>query len=126
MPPISAPTRSSARAMTRPRSCREWLRCSPTAPPWWSSRSAERPRSSRAAAGLLGLVERNFLRERPRDARPLEHPVVVGVDRRPLSEIDAAVAAPVEHRYEIGVRDREAIEQELPALQVLCKMGQPL
>src|SRR5437879_5231686 len=51
--------------------------------------------SRRGAARLLFLVERELLRERARDARPLAQALVVGVDRRPLREVDAGKRRPV-------------------------------
>jgi hypothetical protein len=44
------------------------------------------------------------------------------MDSRPFRIIDAARASPVQHRHEIGVGDGEAVEEIVPALEMVIEM----
>src|SRR5262249_37541708 len=81
-------------------------------------------KSRRLVALLLLDVERAFLGERARDARPLSQAAKVILERRPLLEIDRRCSRPVEHHGQISVGDAEPIEQKFAAGQVVVEVGE--
>src|SRR5579859_2241416 len=76
------------------------------------------PVMSRGTAGLLLLIEFELLGEGACDARMLAYALKVVLHGRPLRQIDARKARPVQHDDEIRIGHRELIEQILPTLQV--------
>src|SRR5690606_25293046 len=89
--------------------------------PWpWAHRTiGPRPRGPRAEAtgrllGPLGaLLLELFGLERLLNGRPCGHALEVGLDARPLGEVDARELRPAEDRVEVRVRRREGVTEEV-------------
>ncbi len=71
------------------------------------------------------MIERHLLRERFGDTLTLVHAPEVRVQRRPWRQVDAGRLRPVEHRHQIGVRDRKAVEQVVAPVEMGVEVGEP-
>src|SRR5215216_1517657 len=79
----------------------------------------------RFMSGHFGLIERDLFAERLRDARTLLQPRVVGLNSREVVELHGCRHAPVQHCIEIRVGDREPIEQEFAAVEMVIEIRKP-
>src|SRR5207253_970057 len=90
-----------------------------------SGAALTRPSGS-GASRLFFLVEGELLREGPGHAGSLAEALEVRLHRRPLREIDAGEGGPVEHDRQIRIGHREAVQQVVPAVEVIVEVSEAL